>query len=389
MTDLTSCRLCGSRDRRPLPDPHASQSVLSDGRICPRPLGKAVCAECGTVSYTTPQSAAEIRALYDSDYDLGAAPGTADLHRNAAYADYIATFLDDGQPRHVLEVGCGSGQTLASLATRFPANSFDGIEAAPQLAARRYDNLRISQAFVEELKPPATPHDLVYSINVIEHAADPAAFLAAVAGQLAPGGTCIIICPASHPANLELLFRDHVTTLTSKGIAAIATAAGFTVARAMPALPQFAGFQAAILILAETPAAARASTAIQPPPDHSADSAKGADAADYLAAWQGLDEKLLERVQERPVVRLFGAGEMAALLRCYTPRLWDRVEALVVDDMTGARNLGRPLMTLSKLNAADDAATIVATHPRAQRKVAKRLADKGLFPVRFDDVIVC
>jgi SAM-dependent methyltransferase len=358
--------------------------MLSDGRICPRPLEKSICLACGAVSYTTPQSVEDIHALYDGDYNLGAAPGAADLHRNTAYADFIAGFLDGGPSRHILEVGCGSGQTLAALIARFPVNTFAGIEAAEQLAVRGHDNLHISQAFVEELKPPTIPYDLVYSINVIEHAADPLAFLTAVAGQLTLGGTCIIICPASHPANLELLFRDHVTTFTPQAITAVAMAAGFTVTQMMPTLPKFAGFQAVILTLQEA-AAVTSSPAVHYP---TAD----ADAAKYLTAWAELDDRLLKRVGDRTVVHFFGAGEIAALLRCYSPRLWDRVQTLVVDDLSGARQLGRPVVALADLtanSAASDAAIIVAVHPRAQSIVSKKLMEKGLFPICFDDIIVC
>ena len=96
-----------------------------------------------------------------------------------------------------LDVGCGAG-LLAEPLARLGAN-VTGIDAAPELIAVARDHaaamgleIDYRAGTVEELQGQ---FDLVTCMEVVEHVADPAAFVAALAKRLAPGGLLILSTP--------------------------------------------------------------------------------------------------------------------------------------------------------------------------------------------------
>lgn len=98
-----------------------------------------------------------------------------------------------------LDVGCGAGlltEPLARLGARVT-----GIDAAPELievarehAARQRLEIDYRGIPVEHVEGQ---FDLVTSLEVIEHVADPAAFVKALANRLAPDGLLILSTPAA------------------------------------------------------------------------------------------------------------------------------------------------------------------------------------------------
>lgn len=107
------------------------------------------------------------------------------------------TSLRPLEGRTALDVGCGAGllaEPLARLGAKITA-----IDAAPELieAARGHaagQGLRIGYraAAVEQIEGQ---FDLITAMEVIEHVADPASFLAAIAARLAPDGLLILSTP--------------------------------------------------------------------------------------------------------------------------------------------------------------------------------------------------
>jgi len=99
--------------------------------------------------------------------------------------------------KSALDVGCGAGLLCEPLA-RLGA-TVTGVDAAPELiaAARAHaegQGLAISYhaGGVEGLEGQ---YDLVTAMEVIEHVADPAAFVRSLADRLAPGGLLILSTP--------------------------------------------------------------------------------------------------------------------------------------------------------------------------------------------------
>jgi 2-polyprenyl-6-hydroxyphenyl methylase/3-demethylubiquinone-9 3-methyltransferase len=107
------------------------------------------------------------------------------------------TSLKPLEGKTALDVGCGAGllaEPLARLGAKVTA-----VDAAPELieAARAHaagQRLEIDYraAAVEQIEGQ---FDLITAMEVIEHVADPASFLAAIAARLAPEGLLILSTP--------------------------------------------------------------------------------------------------------------------------------------------------------------------------------------------------
>lgn len=100
--------------------------------------------------------------------------------------------------RSALDVGCGAGLLTEPLARMGAAVT--GVDAAAEniAAAQRHaagQGLGITYHAGELAALPAGQFDLVTSMEVIEHVADPAEFMGQLAARLAPGGLLILSTP--------------------------------------------------------------------------------------------------------------------------------------------------------------------------------------------------
>ena len=154
-----------------------------------------------------PREATHFGRLADDWWDPEGA--SAMLHRlNPVRLCYIRDRIDQHwaldehsrQPltgKSALDVGCGAG-LLAEPLARLGAE-VTGIDAAPELvaaasahAAGQGLSIDYRGVGVEALDGR---FDLVTAMEVVEHVADPAAFVAALAARLAPGGLLILSTP--------------------------------------------------------------------------------------------------------------------------------------------------------------------------------------------------
>jgi 2-polyprenyl-6-hydroxyphenyl methylase/3-demethylubiquinone-9 3-methyltransferase len=99
--------------------------------------------------------------------------------------------------RSALDVGCGAG-LLAEPLARLGA-TVTGIDAAPEVIAVAREHAQGQGLHIDyrvgDVQQLAGTFDLVTSMEVIEHVADPGAFLKALAARLAPGGLLIMSTP--------------------------------------------------------------------------------------------------------------------------------------------------------------------------------------------------
>jgi len=99
--------------------------------------------------------------------------------------------------KSALDVGCGAGLLTEPLA-RLGAK-VTGIDAAPELIAAARSHTALMGLEIEYDAAPvetiAGKFDLITALEVIEHVADPAAFVHALAARLAPGGLMILSTP--------------------------------------------------------------------------------------------------------------------------------------------------------------------------------------------------
>ena len=148
------------------------------------------------------------------------AGSSAMLHRlNPVRLGFIRTVIDrhfGGDSRSVrplagkaaLDVGCGAGllceplARLGALVTGLDAAA-ENITAAQAHAAG--SGLAITYRHGDVGALGLAGFDLVCSMEVIEHVADKAAFVAALAAALAPGGLMVLSTPNRTPASKLLL----------------------------------------------------------------------------------------------------------------------------------------------------------------------------------------
>jgi 2-polyprenyl-3-methyl-5-hydroxy-6-metoxy-1,4-benzoquinol methylase len=158
----------------------------------------------------------------------------------------MVSFLPHDYAR-VLEVGCGEG-VFAPLLTR-PCEKW-GVEMDPasaERARRTLDRVLVGtyEGVAHEL--PTRYFDLVVCNDVIEHMADPEAFLSAVQARMSPGGHLLASIP--NMRHWEVLWqllvlkdwkyvregimdRTHLRFFTERSIRRLFEDGGFTIERA-------------------------------------------------------------------------------------------------------------------------------------------------------------
>ena len=114
----------------------------------------------------------------------------------ASRVRFIAQSLDDRSPRTLLDIGCGSGQHLTQyLAQLYPEAQIHGVDDDEA----SLDQARTSFAELSNLSfhstIPGGSYDVIIASEVLEHVAEPEAFLRMLREHLAPDGMLILTVP--------------------------------------------------------------------------------------------------------------------------------------------------------------------------------------------------
>jgi hypothetical protein len=281
----------------------------------------------------------------------------------------------------VLEIGCGSGALLRDLVAAWPGTKGYGIDPALPKAGGSDNRIRLEHGFVEDIPQNWQGFDLIVAVNVVEHVPEPGAFLVALQSRLGPNGKIVIVCPATEPPNLELLFFDHLYSLPPSALCAASKLASLVARKQTSAPPQIGDFQMLVFNRVDD-ASGKSPQWDRPLPD------LHARRQSYLQRWSELDQTLLDR--SKPGTRLvaFGAGQTAALLRAYAPRTWARVGLIMLDDIDEAWTLGPPIASYQDaVQNLVGAEVLIAASPHAQKTIADRLRNDGLRPIQWNDLI--
>jgi len=154
-----------------------------------------------------PEEVAQFGRLAADWWDPDGASGM--LHKlNPVRLKYIRDMIDQHwqadecsrtplSGKSALDVGCGAGllcEPLARLCAKVT-----GIDAAPEVIAVARDHAKRQGLEIDyrigALEGLKGQFDLVTSLEVIEHVADPGAFLKALAARLAPNGLLVLSTP--------------------------------------------------------------------------------------------------------------------------------------------------------------------------------------------------
>jgi SAM-dependent methyltransferase len=126
----------------------------------------------------------------------------------------ILPLLPAGRVDRVLEVGCGSGDTLAYLQANDRCRWTGGVELFPEaaeIARGRLDD--VYEGNIEQMELPIAPAslDVVLCLDVLEHLVDPWSTTSRLARLLKPGGVLIASIPNVRHFRvvLPLLFRGR------------------------------------------------------------------------------------------------------------------------------------------------------------------------------------
>jgi hypothetical protein len=254
-----------------------------------------------------------------------------------------------------------------------------GIEPAEKLAriARAHvgRNVTIREGFAESGGTTGESFDLCVSVNVIEHALDPAGFLAACGASIADDGIIITICPDGDYPDSELLFRDHVSSFSTTAFVLAAAQAGLQLIASAPLACQQSGFKI-FLLKSGKDSAAR--------PDQTVEQLSQLRDG-YMKGWRELEHAVLSGLRDGEFA-IFGTGEYADLLHAYCPGITDRARFYIVDNPLQRERNGREVIATDAFLSQWRMKTLVAVHPRNWPMLRHRfeaIADRFFHPFQF------
>jgi SAM-dependent methyltransferase len=158
----------------------------------------------------------------------------ADLARHRAAYRLAASHVDRGL---AIDLGCGTGYGAAELSERGgQVIGMDRVAPAPRVRRAR---ARFVLGDLEHLPFAGDAADAIVSFQVIEHLAEPTAYLAEIARVLRPGGVFLLSTPnrlqsdGENPyhlheyeaAELEAVLRAHFGSVELLGVRAVGVAA--------------------------------------------------------------------------------------------------------------------------------------------------------------------
>ena len=361
----TPCIACSKSEFESLPIPNEIQSMLSDGKIIPIPLKKCFCTFCGMVRHETRLTEKEIAAFYDNDYGLPKQSDMYEITRAIEYSRNIVNFLGKSFLGNLLEIGCGSGFLLREMAVQNLGTSYEGFD--PALVNNNFDlgDKKLVLHKSPDMKCLSRDkYNTILSINTLEHISDPILALKNIADRMENDADVILVLPSYYPANVELLFFDHLWTFTPKCLSLLLDQVGLHLVNYQNLDKDLDGFTI-YHIKKENP--------IHKDTDWDVLSYDR-----YLDAWKNLDHNLnssIHRFKGEMDIQIFGAGQMAGLLRCYAPKFYNKVSRVVADMQSN-------VWVFDKFQIYDDAKqtnviSLIVTHPSSEDRILTKISYDG------------
>ncbi|HME76862.1 MAG TPA: class I SAM-dependent methyltransferase [Mycobacterium sp.] len=130
------------------------------------------------------------------EYDLGS---RGRMHHQISERTASLAVATVPTPNRVLDLGCGTGYLLRTLAGRYPdAEQLVGVDAAPEMvktanAVTQDDRLTFAVGVAEQIGYPDGTFDLIVSTTSFDHWSDQQAGLRECARVVRPGGGLVLV----------------------------------------------------------------------------------------------------------------------------------------------------------------------------------------------------
>ncbi len=109
----------------------------------------------------------------------------------------LAAAIPAADPAHVIDLGCGPGNSTEILAARFPAATVTGLDSSPEMieaARRRLPHLQFDLADIATWDEPGR-YDVILSNAVLQWVPDHAGLFPRLLGSVAEGGSLAVQMP--------------------------------------------------------------------------------------------------------------------------------------------------------------------------------------------------
>lgn len=194
------CRFCGH--------PIAKSIGYVEGFQDPHRWSLWECQECWVQFVDNSEHEVDLARFYEQFYSADGpvgercAEGLVSNWRWRRQVRIVRALLPPRVNRRVLDVGCNSGQFLASLPVDIERHGVEASQHAAELAQRK--GILVHHGLFKEGLYPESFFDAVTAFAIIEHLVDPAAFLREVRRLLRHGGLLAIMTgdPSSYRARL-------------------------------------------------------------------------------------------------------------------------------------------------------------------------------------------
>ena len=216
-----SCYACGSDEQKVIARGREHEYTTTTDDL----FSVVKCAKCGLVFLNPRPAESELATIYPNEY-AAFVDEEVPVHRSAlsklkdsfidklGYPSRVRTALQYVSPANgalrVLDVGCGAGRVL-SLFRQFHQGAIEtvGLDFDENAAAlTRGKGHAVIRGMFEKADIPAASFDCIYSSHVIEHVADPGAFLRKIKSVLKPGG--LFFCETPNIGSLDAYFLSRL-----------------------------------------------------------------------------------------------------------------------------------------------------------------------------------
>jgi SAM-dependent methyltransferase len=246
--DDSQCRVCARRSLHDVERFGSLPRVTSDTRTFASGGRLAFCDRCGSVQKRADsQWRADIAGIY-ARYDMYAqgdgqeqrvfdATG-ASAHRSARLLERAMSELPQRACGSLLDVGCGTGVTLAAFAKLRAGWRLYGQD----LDGRYVGRMRRIPGFAGLLREvpgwAGARFDIVTMIHSLEHFDDPVVGLADVRASLSEHGRVLVQVPDAKASPFDLVVADHLCHFEPRSLQYLMQRAGYVVESCEPWLPK-------------------------------------------------------------------------------------------------------------------------------------------------------